>query len=304
MDPLTQILALLRPKALAWKPLEIAGDWAIRFPANTGVVFVFMIEGSADLARTGHPPMRLESGDYVLMVAPPVWTMRRGSARAVDYLSFHGRPAPFTKPAARPSAPRTRLVGGYFALDDANAPLLAPLLPPIVELRGGEASAQRISDVLALLGGEAMAARPGRSLVLERLLEIMLVEAIRDETGAQAEARGGLLAGLADAQVAKALRALHSDIRRDWTVAALAAAARTSRSVLAERFRRIVGLSPIDYLRNWRMALAKDALRSGRADIADVAFDCGYRSVSAFSTAFARTIGCPPGKYAANARRA
>jgi len=107
-----------------------------------------------------------------------------------------------------------------------------------------------------------------------------------------------MLAGLRDPQIAPALRVLHADIRRPWTVADLAAAAGASRSVFAERFARVVGASPIDYLLHWRMALAKDGLRAGRR-LADVAFASGYNSASAFSTAFSRTVGCPPARYAA-----
>jgi AraC-like DNA-binding protein len=151
--------------------------------------------------------------------------------------------------------------------------------------------------VLDLIDEESAADRPGRDLVLARLLEVMLVEAIRHDAAGVAEAGQGLVAGLRDPQIAQALRALHADIRRPWTVAALAEVAGVSRSVFAERFARVVGAPPIDYLLHWRMALAKDGLRAGRR-LAEVAFAIGYTSASAFSTAFSRTVGCPPGRYA------
>jgi AraC-like DNA-binding protein len=127
----------------------------------------------------------------------------------------------------------------------------------------------------------------------------MLVEAIRHGSGHGGEARQGSLAGLADRQVAAALRALHADITRQWTVRQLADIAGSSRSVFAERSHRIVGMPPIDYLTHWRIALAKDALRSGAGRLDEVAFACGYQSASAFSTAFNRVVGCSPARYAA-----
>ena len=127
----------------------------------------------------------------------------------------------------------------------------------------------------------------------------MLVEAIRRGSGHSGEARRRLLAGLADRQVAAALRALHADITRQWTVQQLADVAGSSRSAFAERFNRIVGMPPIDYLTHWRMALAKDALRSGAGRLSELAFACGYQSASAFSTTFSRVVGCSPARDAA-----
>jgi AraC-like DNA-binding protein len=172
------------------------------------------------------------------------------------------------------------------------------LLPDVVEIRSSNTDASRLHGMLDLIGDEASTDRPGRILVLDRLLEVLLIEAIRSGTTAYGEDRRGLLAGLADPQVSVALRALHADIRQGWTIARLAAIAGMSRSVFAERFCRTVDRPPIDYLLRWRMAVAKDALRAGDRRLTEIAFACGYESVSAFSTAFTRTVGCPPSRYA------
>jgi AraC-like DNA-binding protein len=221
-------------------------------------------------------------GDYFMLAAPPDRTINHD--------------------ASRDAAPVTRLVGGHFSFDDANAGLLTGLIPPLTEIRSCESSAVRLRGLLHLIDDEATSDRPGCELIVTRLLEIMLVEAIRHGADRDDRVHSGLLAGLADRHLAAALRALHADSRRSWTVAELASAAGISRSVFAERFSRIVGMPPIDYIRHWRMALAKDALRSGASRLAEVAFECGYESVSAFSTAFSRTVGCSPAKYAAALR--
>ncbi len=261
--------------------------------------FCLIGAGSCRLQVSDGEPKLLREGDYVLLTAPPAWTLSKGEGAALEdfeavYAGPDGRPALVGKENA---GPLTRLLGGQFAFDTANAELLKGLLPAVVEIRSSEPPAERLRGLLDLIGNEAISDRPGRTLVLERLLEIMLVEAIRREAGHAGEVRNGLLAGLADPQLAAALRAMHAEIRRSWTVAQVATIAGMSRSVFAERFSRIVGLAPIDYLLQWRMAVAKDALRFGNSRLAEIAFDCGYKSIGAFSTAFSRTVGCPPGKY-------
>jgi AraC-like DNA-binding protein len=195
-----------------------------------------------------------------------------------------------------------RLLGGHFRFEDVNSALRRSLLPDIVEVPSESLGAARLKGVLESIGDEATSDRPGRSLVLDRLLELLLVEVIRNADLHGCESRQGLLAGLSDHRIAAALDALHADITRSWTIAQLADIAGMSRSAFAERFCRTVGLPPIDYLSQWRMAVARDMLRSGDHRLADIAFACGYQSASAFSTAFARTVGCPPSRFASQNR--
>jgi AraC-like DNA-binding protein len=297
LDPLAQTIALLRPRALLWKQLEASGDWAIRFPANDGVVFSLVTGGTCVFQVADRPPRTLHPGDFVLLASPPDWTLgATATAIPVDYRTPDpDRPAIL---AAVGEGGAAQVLGGRFSFDAANAALLEGLLPPLVEIGPADFGAPRLRGLLDLIGDEALSDRPGRGLVLDRLLEILLVEAIRQGAAELAEGRQGLLAGLADPQIGAALRALHAEPRRGWTVADLAALAGMSRSVFAERFARRVGLAPIDYLLRWRMTLAKDALRFGDGRLAHVAAACGYQSVSAFSTAFSRTVGCSPSRYA------
>jgi AraC-like DNA-binding protein len=304
LDPLTQTARLLRPKALTWKQAERAGDWALRFPGNAGVAFCLVAAENCRLEMPGYDSRQLDQGDYLLLAAPPAWMLSNGEATACsDFEAARAGSDPHQTLVDRGGArPVTRLIGGHFGFDDANTALLTTLMPAMALIRSSEPGATRLRGVLGLIDDEALSDRPGRTLVLERLLEIMLVEAIRHSSGGGGELRQGLLAGLGDRQVAAALRALHADIGRQWTVAQLADVAGASRSVFAERFNRIVGMPPIDYLTHWRMALAKDALRSGDGRLHEVALACGYQSASAFSTAFSRVVGCSPARYAAGER--
>src|SRR5690606_36390048 len=125
---------------------------------------------------------------------------------------------------------------------------------------------------------------------------VLLLEALRRQGVAPGAA--GLLGGMRDPFLARVLRAMHADVRANWTVAGLAKLAGLSRSAFAARFAAVLGCGPIEYLARWRMALAKDALFSGAKTLDRIAEEIGYESASAFSTAFRKRIGCAPGKFA------
>jgi transcriptional regulator GlxA family with amidase domain len=193
-----------------------------------------------------------------------------------------------------------RLRGGGFLFDSPDAGLLR------VAAAGDAAPPRRRTGWRrwsVFLGEEAREERPGRDLVLSRLVEVLLVEALRDGRRGRMR-RPGLLRGLADARLAAAIRAMHGDPARPWTVADLAATAALSRSAFFDRFTRAVGLPPMEYLLAWRMAVAKDLLRSGRTALAEVAERVGYGSASTFSTAFSRHVGEAPGRFARAAQAA
>ena len=131
--------------------------------------------------------------------------------------------------------------------------------------------------------------------MLSRLLEVLLIEALRSTSGTGASP--GLVRALADARLAAALRAMHARPDHAWTVRDLVGEAALSRSTFFERFNRAMGIAPMEYLLAWRMALATGLLRRGACSIAEVAQRVGYSSASTFSVAFARHVGVPPARY-------
>src|SRR4029079_2399862 len=128
------------------------------------------------------------------------------------------------------------------------------------------------------------------------LVEILLIEALRASPGEHAPP--GLLRGLADERLAPAIRQRHTHVGRAWTVALLAKSAALSRSVFFERFTRTVGLPPMEYLLDWRMAVARGLLRGQELSITEVAERVGYSSASTFTAAFSKRMGQPPGRFA------
>lgn len=295
-DPLAAILSLLRPQAVVSKIISGAGQWSIRKARYEHPAFCLVLDGSCFLDADEVGVLELHEGDFAFLPAMPGFTL------ASD-LDIKPRLVPFDHSRAThygaKSGPETmRMLGGYFRFDRANAQLLVRLLPPVVHIRRDEEGAARVRRVVELIGEEADTDRPGRDLILEHLVQALLVEALRFRPASVARQSQGLLAGLCDPALARALRDIHVDVARRWTVAELARTAYMSRAVFAERFAQKVGMPPMQYLLEWRMAIAKDMLRRDGPPLAEVAERVGYQSASAFSTAFTRLTGCSPGVFA------
>lgn len=303
MDPLSQIIGLLKPQAVFWRVVEAHDSWTINYRPTNVVVFGQIIEGTCHIEREDGISFDLDAGDFMLMAAPPNWTMAAfGGGSPVDFRSVLEDPGLLLSPAHTTQV--TRFMAGNFKFEPSNRDLISTLMLPIVRVQGNEISAARLGALLAALGDEALADRPGRSLVLDRLLGLVLIEALRYRPAEIGEGSRGLLAGLADPKIGRALRIMHAETKRPWTLVALAREVGMSRSALASRFTQIVGIPPIEYLANWRMTLAKSALASAEVPMTDIAEMAGYQSVSAFSTAFKRETGLSPTLYVRSLREA
>jgi len=152
-----------------------------------------------------------------------------------------------------------------------------------------------LAMLVELVTEEARGQRPARDVILAHLLEVLFIEALR--ATATESAPAGLLRGLGDERLALAIRRMHEQPNRSWTVTQLAKEAALSRSTFFERFKQALGMAPMAYLLAWRMALAKNLLRARDESMADIAQRVGYSSVSAFSVAFTRYTGLAPGRY-------
>ena len=294
IDPLSEVMALLRPRAVFTKGISGAGRWGVRYSEFSQPSFCAVIEGRCRLAVDGEKAVTLEAGDFVLLPVTPGFTLSGFEPVTPRRLDPKALPLPAgdVRHGRRGGRPDVRLLGGYFVFDSPDAELLLSLLPRLLHVRGVE----RLSMLVRLVVEEAGEGRSGRDLILARLVEVLLIEALRSTHGEGTPP--GLLRGLGDARLAAAIRRMHGNPGRPWTVAQLAKEAALSRSTFFERFTRAVGLPPMEYLLAWRMAIAKDLLRREALGLADVAERVGYRSASTFSTAFSRHVGQPPGRYA------
>ena len=292
-DPLSEVVTLLQPEAAFSKVVNGAGRWRVRRTELGRPFYCVILEGSCRLVVEGREPLVLLAGDFVLI--PAAHNFATSSIDPPD----DGPDAPPTilpggefRLGALEGPPQVRMMVGYCVFGSPDAAILVSLLPQLVHVRGE----QRLATLVQLVNEESRGQRPARELILTRLLEVLLIEALRSSAGTAASP--GLLRGLADARLAVALRRMHEMPTRPWTVAHLAKEAALSRSAFFERFNRAVGVTPMEYLLTWRMALAKKLLRNQGVAIADVAERVGYSSASTFSVAFSRHVGMPPARYA------
>lgn len=293
IDPLAEVVTLLQPSASFSKLVSGAGRWSVRRAESGRPFYCAVLEGASRLAVDGREPVILEQGDFVLIPSAFDFTAsslepprgKRDTAHVVlpDGEVRHGNSS---------GPPDVRMLVGYCVFASPDASLLVSLLPQFVHVRGE----RRLSTLVELVREESRERRPAREVILARLLEVLLIEALRSTAGTAASP--GLLRGLADERLAIAIRRMHESPTQAWTVAQLAKEAALSRSAFFERFSRAVGVAPMEYLLGWRMALAKDLLRRKEVTVAEVAEQVGYSSASTFSVAFTRHVGLPPTHYA------
>ncbi|EQB17176.1 hypothetical protein RLDS_04280 [Sphingobium lactosutens DS20] len=185
-------------------------------------------------------------------------------------------------------------LGGTVTFAPGNADFLLDMLPDFLLVPRSSPGSGAVSTILALLNGEAERGSMGSQIVSARLADVLLIEAIRAYAEGDERLRTGWLGALVDPRLGCALRALHEDIARPWTVAELASAAGMSRAAFSAAFARQVGQPPLTYVRAWRLTLARAVLTSSDADIASIGGKLGYTSQSAFTYAFRRAFGTTP----------
>jgi len=293
IDPMAEVVTLLQPSARFSKLVHAASPWRTG-RAHAGQPFYCVIlEGKCRIAIDGYESIELESGDFVLI--PAAYGVAMSSIDAPQDIETPA-PTPVGNGEFRIGSPNgpidARMMVGHCSFGSPDASLLVSLLPQYVHVRGEP----RLATLVQLVRGESRDQRPARELVLARLVEVLLIEALRSAAGTNASP--GLVRGLADNRLAAAIRGMHEQPTRAWTVAELAKEAALSRSTFFERFSRAVGVAPMEYLLTWRMALAKDLLRRNGGRIAEIAQRVGYGSASTFSVAFTRHVGRSPSQYA------
>jgi AraC-like DNA-binding protein len=297
MDPLSDVLSLLRPRSYAASGFSAGGDWSVRFPRHEGIKCYAVVADHCWLSLEGiAEAVPLGAGDCFLL--PSGRPVRLASDLAL---------APMDAAAFFPTARRGgialcngggdfRLVGSHFTFAHNPAGLLLPMLPPIVHIRE-PAHRETLRWSVEHLMQELHDPKPGGALVADHLAHLMLVQALRVHLAEGIEQRVGWLFALADKQMSAAINAMHEEPAHAWTLQELGKRAGMSRSSFALRFKATVGVTPMEYLTRWRMLLAGERLVHSRERSSVIAHSLGYESESAFSTAFRRVMGCSPRQY-------
>jgi AraC-like DNA-binding protein len=312
MDALSEALRVVRLVGAIFIQGRFSAPWCYQSPsadsaapllepgAERVVIFHLITEGECFVEIDAEPPVRLSAGDAVVfpqghahrMCSEPGLRPAEG-ARLEDVLSRRPR-----KLVYGGGGQTTRLVCGYLACDARLARMLLSGLPSLlkVSVRGSNAGIWLESSVQYALT-EARSPRPGGAGVLSKLAEVLFIEVLRLYMNEENADRSGWLAAVRDRIVGAALTQLHTRPGHAWTLETLARAAVTSRSVLAERFQRLIGSAPMEYLTQWRMVLAANLLCRSNAPLARIAEDVGYQTDTAFIRAFRREYGVPPAAW-------
>jgi len=301
MDPLSQVLSLLKPRTYRCGGLDVGGELSFQFPRHEGIKCYAVVSGQGWLSVEGVPePVRLESGDCMLLpsgrpfsiasslTAPRVDAVALFAKRrngAIDVLNGGGN---------------CMIVGGHFSFAGDHAGFLLGVLPPIVHLRR-EPEKAALRWALESMMRELREPQPGSFLVLEHLAHMMLVQALRLYLSEGVKDGSGWLLALADRQMSAAIEAMHESPAHRWTVEELAARVGMSRSIFAAKFKETVGDSPMEYLTRWRMLLAEEKLAHSSDSVSAIALSLGYTSQSAFTKAFRRTMGRAPRRHGRSA---
>jgi AraC-like DNA-binding protein len=298
MDPLSDVLSLLKPRSHMSAGFDAAGDWSIQFPdQQESIKCGAVVSGACWLSVGGvADAVRLGSGDCFLlpsgrpfrlasdMAVPPVDAVTVFSSARNGGIARHNGGGEFF------------LVSSRFALASDHAGILLRMLPPIVLIRQEPDQAALRWSVERMMQ-ELRDQQAGGFLVIQHLAHMMLVQALRTHLAGGSSGGVGWLFALADRQMGAAISAMHDAPARRWTLQELAEHAGMSRSTFALKFKATVGSSPMEYLTRWRMLLAGDRLANSNDPVSVIALSLGYESESAFSTAFKRVMGYSPRQY-------
>jgi AraC-like DNA-binding protein len=192
---------------------------------------------------------------------------------------------------------RTRLMSFTFDWQDPKLGPVIGAIPQIIRVRHGQQEGFLRDPFLALDFDAQDAGRPGFQALMAQLAQLFLIQTIRSHALRDTAGQGGLLVALADPRLSRALSAMHANPGEAWSVERLADCAGLSRSGFARRFHQITGMTPMGYLRSWRLHLARRALRDGNATVSSIAFRLGYQSEAAFRTSFRKETGQSPREY-------
>jgi AraC-like DNA-binding protein len=297
-DALGEALHALRMQGAFYIRSTLTDPWGLEIPEMTDCLWFHMpVAGDCWLELDGHDPLRLGTGDCVLvphgrghtLVASPgqrAVSMYEPEAEWVSdrYIVIeHGG-----------GGASTTLVCGAVKFEHPSAQGLLELLPAVVHV-ASETGRTILGATLDLLTTEAADRRPGGEAVITRLADILVIQMIRAWMDDDPAGQTGWLGALRDKHIGRAVVAIHRQPERDWTVESLAQHVSMSRSAFAARFTEVVGEPAVAYLTRYRMSLAATELTESGTVVSELAHRLGYRSEASFSRAFKRTTGVSPG---------
>lgn len=315
MDPLSDVLRAVRLDGAFFYLVEAVHPWSVHsgpaveltprvLPgAEHLITYHIVTEGSCWGGVIGEPQVLLEAGDAILFPHGDAHFMSSAEGGRVDPSLHTSRPARYLDTVrvgavgarGEGMGRRTEFVCGFLGWDSHPFNPLLRSLPRMLHVP--RAAGEWLSLFPRQAVVESRRERAGGATVLTRMAELMFVEVLRRHMESVGASRRGWLAALRDPVVGAALAQLHEHPAREWTLADLARGANSSRTVLSERFAELVGLTPMQYLAQWRLQLAAEQLASTAEKVATIGEKVGYESEAAFSRAFKRATGESPAAW-------
>jgi AraC-like DNA-binding protein len=305
MDVLSDVMTAARTGRPHSARVYRSPPFGARFQPSDGAGFHVVLQGTCWLATPHHAPVALGPGDVVFLPRGCAHGLSDSPVPLPDLPLASAAPVPVKSPDIGATQNPGNVPGdtvmlcGAYLLDRSQPHPLLRELPEVIHLPATIGRYPALRAAIDLLGQELGQERPGADAALPALLDLLLLYIVRAWLGEQPAhaAPTGWPAALRDASVATALRAIHGDSARPWTVAELGSLAGLSRAAFARRFTALVGQPPMTYLTWWRMTLAARDIRQGSEPLSTIARKAGYTSEYAFSHAFKRQHGLPPGLY-------
>lgn len=324
-DPLSDVLRSVRLRGAVFYYVSCADNWVADAPsastlgpvvmpgAEHVIAYHLIAKGGSWAATDGIPPVRLAAGDivmfpqgdaHVLSSAPGMRAPHQATQAWPMTTRNDPKPIPvsYDGDIAQPGAAipldeaKTFVICGFIGCDLRPFNPLIKALPRLLHMNA-RGVGDWVAPVLHQAASESHARRPGSGAVLERLSEMVFVDAARRYLESLPEDTSGWLGALRDRHVGRAIALLHERCAEDWTIEALGQEVGLSRSALHERFFELIGQPPMQYLANWRMQCGARLLREGNATVATIAQEVGYESEAAFARAFKRLVGQPPAAW-------
>jgi len=302
MDVLSDILNIVTLKGSLYFRTQFTPPFGVNVPNYSNVArFHLVTRGQCWVSVSGvEEPVSLAAGDLIVIPHGAEHTLSDAPETPIESLDHVVTAAGFEGSGAlvyggEDNGAPACLVCGHFAFDPNVGRILLDNLPPYILIHGFQtASTGWIDDAMKFITQEVHEEAPGAEAIVNRLSEILFIQTIRHYAR---NASTGLMAGLRDPQLGRALSAIHATPSNDWTVDGLAQEAGLSRTIFSERMRDRLGVSPMQYLTQWRMELASRLLLKKNANLGRVAPEVGYQSVGAFIKAFKKHYGVGPGRY-------
>ncbi len=297
VDLLSQMLDLVRLRGELVFSAELNQPWALRFEPGAPYFFV-VLEGSLTVRVPGEASVEAVAGDLI-MLPRGVGHILDDGAEAIAANADDLMQEQFTTERLGlrhgGNGEHTKTIGGVFHFESTSVPWVVSALPAVIHIeKSGGQTGGWLEGLAHFMMMEAQAVKPGSSVMISRLIDVLIIRVIRTWAQTKNVNDTGWLGALADPRISRALKAIHDEPFRRWSVVDLARAVGMSRSSFAERFSALVKEAPLSYHNRWRLTLAHGFMRHPNARVSDVARRVGYESEAAFSRAFKAQFGLPP----------